>query len=78
MTREELVRRLQEAALTEEMAIPIYAQHLPKTLFWSRLPEKDIDFIKAGLSRLSADSSRHRAALELLAKTVSEAKRDVF
>jgi len=78
MKREKLLRWLQEAVLTEESAIPIYAKHLPNTLFWSGLAEKDIGFIKAGLRRLAVDSERHRKTLEGLMKKVREDESDVF
>ena len=78
MTREELIRRLKEDMLVEETAIPIYAKHLPNTLFWSRLAEEDIGYIRAGLRKLATDSSRHRTSLKMLIQHVSEADQDVF
>ena len=78
MKREELIRRLQEAVLTEETAIPVYAKHLHNTLFWSGLHPDDIKVVKAGLRRLYTDSNRHRKMLEALIKKVREDESDVF
>jgi len=78
MTKQELLSRLKEALLTEEISMPVYAKHLPSTLFWSGLSQKDIARIKAGLRMLSGDSDGHRATLEALIKKVTEAEQDVF
>ena len=63
--KEKLLKKIEEATLKEEMALPIYTSHISASLFWSGLNEKAKEKIIADLQILHDDSTHH---VELLNK----------
>lgn len=59
MKKEEIIKKIDEAILTEEKAIPIYMKHIESTMYWSELKEKDRINIRNVFVQLKEDSLKH-------------------
>ncbi len=60
------LRYIEEARITEELAIPVYSSHIKQTLFWSGIPKNKQDKIISGLKILESDSAKHAKILKIL------------
>lgn len=63
-----IIKRINEARVKEELALPIYSSHLKQTLFWSGLPKAKQEKIIANLRTLEADSEKHVKLLKIVAR----------
>ena len=78
MTREELIGRLKQLRDEEELAIPIYTQHLKSTFFLSSFKPETREEIKSMLLTLAEESETHARMFEAIIKKVKESERDVY
>jgi len=46
MKKKELLKKLDDAVLHEEEAVPIYTEHIATTAYWAGLPKDKIEEIK--------------------------------
>lgn len=68
--KEEILKKIDEAIITEEKAIPIYAKHLESTLFWSDMLEEYAEKIKKLFQKLKKESLGHKGKLEYIKKII--------
>ena len=78
MTKEELIRHIQEGIKTEESAVTIYSRHLAAIVSRSGLPESDISKIKKTLEILITANMKHKELLNSLTKRVQGESIDVY
>jgi rubrerythrin len=78
MTKDELIARLKQLHDNEEVAIPIYTQHLESTFFLSSFKSEAQKAIKGMLLTLAAESKGHARMFEAVIKKVQESERDVY
>jgi len=78
MTREELIKYIQEGMKTEESAVTIYSKHLSAIVSRSGLPESDIAELKKILGSLIEANQRHKTMLNSLLKQVQGESIDVY
>jgi len=78
MTKEELIKQIQEAIKTEESAIAIYSRHLSAIIERSGLPKSDIAQVRQILNTLNEANQRHRRILSSLLKQVQGESIDVY
>ena len=78
MTREELIKHIQEGMKTEESAVTIYSKHLSAIVSRSGLPKSDIAELKRVLGTLIQANKRHNRILSALLREVQGASIDVY
>jgi rubrerythrin len=78
MTREELIRHIQEGMKTEESAITIYTRHLGAIVSRSGLTESQISQIKKTLEFLIKSNKEHKSLLDSLLRQIQGESRDVY
>jgi len=78
MTKEELIRYIQEGIKTEESAVTIYSRHLAAIVSRSGLPESNISQIKKTLEILIKTNREHKKLLDSLMKRVQGESIDVY
>ncbi|MBC8419160.1 MAG: hypothetical protein ISR62_02600 [Desulfobacteraceae bacterium] len=78
MTREELIKHIQEGIKTEESAVTIYSRHLSAIVSRSGLPESDIAELKRVLGTLIQATQRHKRILNSLLRQVQGESIDVY
>jgi len=78
MTREELIKHIQEGFQTEESAVTIYSRHLSAIVSRSGLPESDIAELKRVLGTLIQATQRHKRILNSLLRQVQGESIDVY
>lgn len=78
MTREELIKHIQEGIKTEESAVTIYARHLSAIVSRSGLPESDIAELKRVLGMLIQENQKHKRILRTLLRQVQGESIDVY
>ncbi len=54
-----ILQEIDAATMKEELALPIYADHIQSVLFWSGLPETKREKIRQSLAILLHDSQGH-------------------
>ncbi|MFC1693106.1 hypothetical protein ACFL1R_06345 [Candidatus Latescibacterota bacterium] len=70
--KEEIIRKIDDAILMEDSAIPIYSKHIKSTLFWSGLNDEFQKRIKETLDFLTEESQKHVFLLERVKKLLNE------
>ena len=78
MTREELMKHIQESMKKEESAVTIYARHLSAIVSRSGLPESDIAELKRIMGTLIQENQRHKRILSVLLRQVQGGAIDVY
>lgn len=78
MTRQELIKRIDDAVDLEEKSIRIYRKHLNTALFWSGLPEKERKQLNIYLDMLAKESGRHSVKLNALREKIEKEGKDVY
>ena len=78
MTKEELIKHIQEGMKKEESAVTIYAKHLSAIVSRSGLPESDIVELKRVLGTLIQETQRHKRILSALLRQVQGEAIDVY
>jgi rubrerythrin len=78
MTKEELIKHIQEGIKTEESAVIIYSRHLSAIVSRSGLPDSDIAEIKRKLDILIRANQRHKGILETLIQQVQGESINVY
>ena len=78
MTKEELMKHLQEGMKTEESAVTIYSRHLSAIVSKSGLPESTISKIKRTLQILIQANKEHKDKLNALLTRIQGESIDVY
>ena len=78
MTREELIRHIQEGIKTEESAVTIYARHLTAIVDRSGLPESRLSQVKKTLDVLIESNREHKNLLDTLLRRIQGESIDVY
>ncbi|MBN1787662.1 MAG: hypothetical protein JW806_04640 [Sedimentisphaerales bacterium] len=78
MTKEKLINLLEEAAKTEESALPLYTRHLSSTLFLSDFDTNEQQRISQILQILENESKGHQRTLLSLIDKIKEDNKDVY
>jgi len=78
MTKEELIKHIQEGMKTEESAVTIYSRHLSAIVSRSGLPESDIAELKRVLGTLIQENQRHKRILSTLLRQIQGEAIDVY
>lgn len=78
MTKEELIRHIQEGIKKEESAVAIYSKHLSAIISRSGLAEPDISNIKSKLETLIQSTRRHKNILTSLVQQIKGESIDVY
>lgn len=78
MTREELIKHIQESMKKEESAVTIYARHLSAIISRSGLSESDITELKRIMETLIQENQRHKRILSVLLRQVQGGAIDVY
>ena len=78
MTREELIRHIQESMKKEESAVTIYSRHLSAIVSRSGLPESDIAELKRVLGTLIQENQKHKQILSTLFRQIQGESIDVY
>ena len=72
MDKDSVKELINDSIITEELAIPIYEQHLESSLFWSPFSGEEKDYILASLKKLIIESRGHIKILLQLTKILKE------
>ena len=64
MEKNNLLKKIDEAISTEDMAMPIYVKHLKSGIFWSGLNKEKKDLIKKNLEILEIETLQHAKMLQ--------------
>jgi len=78
MTKEELIKHIQEGMKTEESAVTIYSRHLSAIVSKSGLPESTISKIRRTLQILIQANREHKDQLNALLKRIQGESIDVY
>ena len=78
MTREELIKHIQEGMKKEESAVTIYSRHLSAIVSRSGLPESDIAELKRVLGTLIQENQKHKQILSTLFRQIQGESIDVY
>lgn len=78
ITKNELLKLLDDSIDLEEKSIQVYNKHLKTALFWSGLPEDERRQLNIYLSMLAKESSKHSARLSALKEKVEKEGKDVY
>lgn len=66
MEKKSLLKLLDESIVVEELAIPIYSEHLDSALFWSGFKSEITDEIKKTLLKIANESKEHIRIIQKL------------
>jgi len=78
ISKEQLLKEIDEAIQTEETASPYYMKHISGSVEWFGFPKKDVLWIQEKLHELAEDSQWHRKALVNIRKAVCNNERSLF
>jgi hypothetical protein len=78
ITKAELIKKIDEAIITEESAMGIYDHHLKAILPRSGLSEETRSEIMRNLNTLSDESAKHKKLLLSLKNEIEKEERNVF
>jgi hypothetical protein len=78
ITKDELIKKIDEAIITEENAVMLYNQHLKTILPWSGLSKENQSMIITDLNTLSNESGEHKKILSLLKNKIEKGDNNVF
>lgn len=78
MTKEELLKFIDDAIDLEDRSIQIYRKHLDTALFWSGLADWEREQLKVSLDMLAKGSGKHAARLNSLKDTIVKGGKDVY
>ncbi len=78
MTTKDVLKKIEEAVITEENAVMLYARHLKAILEWSGLGKEKQKEIRRSLDILISESKMHEKAFKSLRNEVEKEGDDVF
>jgi len=78
MTKQELLKLLQNALKTEEIAMPLYTRHIDSTLFLSGFDPDAQKRMSGILHTLNIESTHHGMALQWLINKIQSEDKDVY
>jgi hypothetical protein len=64
----QVLDKIKEAIVAEELAIPLYTSHIKQAFFWSNISKEKQEKIIEGLTVLEKDSSEHVKLLKEVKK----------
>jgi hypothetical protein len=76
--KEDLLKELKEALVTEERSVPVYMKHLDSAIFWTGWEEGTLTKAKTIFTHLAQESSRHKVMVDNLIEHINEDKRNAF
>ena len=76
--KEELLKILNEAVMTEERVIPIYDKHLRSAIFWTGIDEDKAQTVRDCLKTMINDSKKHFEITKSLLERIKKEKRNAF
>ncbi|MBU0682842.1 MAG: hypothetical protein ABIH85_01705 [Candidatus Omnitrophota bacterium] len=78
MKKQELLKYLKEAVMTEERIIPIYEKHLKSAIFWIKIDKDKAEKARGMMDKMIQDSRKHWQITKSLMDQVSKEDRDAF
>lgn len=78
ISKEDLLKELKQALITEEKSIPIYMKHLDLAVFWTGWDEKIAAKVKAVFAHLAQESTRHKGMIANLIVHIEKEERNAF
>jgi hypothetical protein len=78
MTTKDVLKKIDEAVITEENAVVLYAGHLKAILEWSGLTKEDQKKIKGSLDILINESKIHESVLKTVRSKMEEELENVY
>jgi len=78
ITKQELLKFIDDAVDLEDKSIQIYRKHLDTALFWSGLPEWDRKQLNIQMNMLAQESTKHSARLAALKAKIEKGEKDVY
>lgn len=78
VTKNELLKMIDDAVALEERSIRVYSKHLGTALFWSGLPEWERKQLGIYLKILAKESAKHSARLTALKEKMEKGGKDVY
>lgn len=76
--KEELLKVLNEAVMTEERIVPIYDKHLRSAIFWTGIDEDKAQTVRNCLKIMIDDSKKHFEITKSLLEKIKKEKRNAF
>ncbi len=76
--KEELLKVLNEAVMTEERIVPIYDKHLRSAIFWTGIDNDKAETVRRCLQIMIDDSKKHFEITKSLLERIKKEKRDAF
>jgi len=76
--KEELLKVLNEAVMTEERIVPIYDKHLRSAIFWTGIDEDKSQTVRNYLQTMIDDSKKHFEITKSLLERIKKEKRNAF
>jgi len=68
MEKEKLLRKIDDAIITEEQAIPVYMSHLKVIFRWSQLSKEHKKRVAGIMNDLISESEGHKKRFEYIKK----------
>lgn len=78
MTKEELLKSIDEMIRNEETLVPIYLSHIDRVMQWSGMNDADRKSAAEILTVLAEDSKVHSAHFQKLRSKILEDRTDVY
>jgi len=78
ITKEELLKVLNEAVMTEERVVPIYDKHLRSAIFWTGIDKDKAQIVRRCLEIMIDDSKTHFEITKSLLERIKKEKRNAF
>lgn len=78
ITKQELLKFIDDAADLEDKSIQIYRKHLDTALFWSGLTDWERKQLSIQLNMLATESTRHSEKLAALREKITKGGKDVY
>jgi len=72
MKKEELLKKIDEAVIQEEEAVPLYAEHITTLSYWAGLSKESTNEIIKYLKILHKDSLWHAKTFKTIKKMVEK------
>jgi hypothetical protein len=76
ISHQQVLDKIKEAIVAEELAVPLYTSHIKQTFFWSGMPANKQKQIIAGLEILEKDSINHIKLLKQVKKIYIKASKN--
>lgn len=78
MTKQKLLKAIDDARDLEDKSIQVYNKHLKTALFWSGLPDWERGQVNICLNMLAKESGKHSVKLGALKEKIAREDKDVY